>query len=423
MGRIKELVLKPLLLGFLTLVFLGFFGEFWTTTNTNWKRSYKAPNVLLDSAIAHTKDGFLISVPENYGYLQSDYKPIKTDEQGKIEWTSIFGRTGWEESISSIVPTSDGGFVLVGDSSPQLFQTYLYISKIDSTGNEEWHTDIGYPRCSGTDIVEAYQGGYIAVGKRDDAYERYPNLYIVRVDSNGKMVWDKELGGDSYEWADAVCFHDYHFVVAGTCDTESDSGDAIWVMKFNSLGEVIWETRIDGPAREGASDVEVTIDGGYIVAGSTGSWGDGGSSFLAVKFDSSGNEEWRRVYSTDSWDNCHSVTVTSDGGYLFVGSSGLDMMIVKADSEGHEVWRKILGGLYSWDEGFWGFETDSGKYVIGGVSSFFAFPSKVILFELCEGGLPSENRAFWLGWLVKLTILSIMALVIFNVLTKWSFYK
>jgi hypothetical protein len=424
--KIWSIILKPLTFGFLFITLIGFFGTFWSYTNVKWYKTYNAPRAMFDSYIVNTKDkGFLVGTSYGSGYLKYDIHLTKTDSRGKTLWEKTLGRDEWDEHISAIASTSDGGYIITGESTPQIFQSYVFISKIDSMGNEEWHTDIGHHECEGMDVAQIDGGGYIIVGQRDDAYEPYPDLYIVRIDSNGKLIWDKKFGGESYEWASAVTTTvDKGFIIAGVCDTESESRDAIWVMKFNPIGNIDWERKIDGDNKELASDIEVTLDGGFIISGSTHSWGNGKSDFLAVKMDPSGREEWRRTYGREDWDVCHSVVPTLDGGYVFVGSSGTDIMVVKTDSDGNELWSKYIGGFFTVDEGRWIFEVEGDRYVLGGIRTPIPLLSRIILMEIfSDSGLPTKQLSILITRVIILTLLGTLSYIVYNLKTKWKTFE
>ena len=193
--------------------------------------------------------------------------------------------------------------------------------------------------------------------------------------------------------------------------------NAIWVSKHNHLGNVVWEKKIDGLDEDSGSDV-ISISGGFfIIAGSTQSWGKGDSSFIAVKINSNGGEVWQRIYDSSSYAECNSILATSDGGYLLIGKSGWNIMIIKIDSRGNELWRRIFGGLYTQDEGYWGFEPEPGCYVIGGTSSFSKSLS-IFIGELNEESIISSNIYFWFGWIVKITIIITILLTSTRVLTR-----
>jgi hypothetical protein len=385
----KNWTFKKLLLGLIILVFLGISTEVLSSISINWKKTFFIQN-LSSTAIAYSQEGFLLCVPEE-GEPNNGYKLIKTDKKGNLIWSKPFLDPDWEYKITSIVSTSDNSYVLCGESSSEItaHQRVLYICKIDSEGTEEWHKIYGasYGECIGCDIIarsdpDPFRGGYFAIGNCGNASENYPNIYLVRLFPNGGAFFNKELERKEGIWVEALCYSENQHIITGTIYREPDEQKAIWVSKLNHLGNIVWEKTIDGSDSYIASDIEVTQSGAFILVGSIQSRRVGCSSFIAIKLDSDGRDVWRRIYDTNSFDTCNSVIATSDGGYLLVGTSGGNIKIIKTDSKGNQLRQCIFRSVFSREEGYWVFEVDSGRYVIGGLSRFLHLFSSLTLFEL-----------------------------------------
>jgi len=120
--------------------------------------------------------------------------------------------------------------------------------------------------------------------------------------------------------------------------------------------------------------VKKTTDGGYIVLGDTE---EAYEDFLLIKIDSTGNEEWNKIFSEKSRDYGESVLQVSDGGYILLGTSRqdngkFDIWLIKTDSNGNEEWDKTFGGERN-DVGKSIIQTSDGGYAIGGVKDLGPF--------------------------------------------------
>lgn len=142
----------------------------------------------------------------------------------------------------------------------------------------------------------------------------------------------------------------------------------------HSRAPVTWARAIGGNGYETAYSIRQTADGGYIVAGSTDSFGAGNVDVWLVKLDSQGNQVWAKTYGGRSNDWARSARQTSDGGYIVAGytisyreidTDEGNAWIIRLDSSGNQIWTKVLGGL-KWDEADSIQQTPDGGFVIGG---------------------------------------------------------
>jgi hypothetical protein len=185
------------------------------------------------------------------------------------------------------------------------------------------------------------------------------------------------------------------YIVSGaTSSFDAAGGGDFWLLKLNPDGSVAWEKMYGTASFENEEDfalVQQTSDGGYIVAGRTGSIGADDTDFWALKLDSDGNVEWEKRYGTPFLDFLRSAQETSDGGYLLAGESGsfvdddidFDAWLLKLDSDGNIEWEKMYGGS---DEDRVGaaLQTSDGGYIVGGRTSSFGFAAW--LFKLDSDG-------------------------------------
>jgi hypothetical protein len=173
----------------------------------------------------------------------------------------------------------------------------------------------------------------------------------------------------------------------------------IYLIKTDSLGDTIWARTYGDSLRNGGWCVQQTIDGGYVIAGATIlSLGDF-LDFYLVKIDSLGNVLWEKTYGGNSHDGALSVQQTSDTGYVIAGytesfgAGSSDAFLVKTDSGGNLLWERTYGGIY-WDHGFSVQQTSDGGYVVvGGTRSFGAGNGDVYLIKTDQDGLTGISES------------------------------
>jgi len=191
------------------------------------------------------------------------------------------------------------------------------------------------------------------------------------------VKWNKTYGGDSPDVAYSMQqTSDNGYVIAGYTSSLGAGGTDFWLVKTDSNGNAEWNKTYGGTLKDEAYAVQQTSDNGYILAGSTSSFGSGFSDFWLVKTDSNGEVTWNKTYGGPRWDVTYSVQQTDDGEYITAGSTNSfgsgseDFWLIKTDQNGIMQWNKTYGGLYD-DRAYSVQQTKEGGYVICGYSSSF----------------------------------------------------
>ncbi len=245
-------------------------------------------------------------------------------------------------------------------------------------------------------------GGYIIAG-----YTYYDmsttDVYLIKTDALGYVIWSKTYGTpgpNNEEWLMSICqLSDGGYIAVG-CIISYDVGHwDIWLMRFDANGDTIWTKTYGGVHREYGYSVQPTSDGGYIIAGSTNSYGAGDYDVYLIKTDSIGNMQWSQTYGLASRDETgFSVRQTSDGGYIIVGGvDGFnpDVYAVKTYASGDTIWTKTYGGPFAVDCGFSVQQTTDGGYIIAGDTQSFT-PSyfDVYLIKTDQDGIETWSKHY-----------------------------
>ena len=235
-----------------------------------------------------------------------------------------------------------------------------------------WLWDKTYGGSSGdlaNSIIQTTDGGFAVAGNtfsKGDDY--YGDAWIIKLNNQGNIVWDRTYGGKGYDWANSIIqTTDGGFAVAG----ESSISHGAWIIKLDSKGNIAWDTTYSGGKYNyfKANCIIQTTDGGYAVAGSTGALSD----VCITKLDSQGNIVWDRTYGGSDDDEAHSIIQTTDGGFMVAGftrskgSGRADFWIIKLDSKGTLVWDRTYGGSYE-DEAHSLIQSTDGGFMVAGSS-------------------------------------------------------
>jgi hypothetical protein len=187
----------------------------------------------------------------------------------------------------------------------------------------------------------------------------------------------KTIGGPASEAGKSLIqTSDGGYVIAGTTTSFGTGDYDVYVVKLDANGNLQWTKTIGGPASEEGNSLIQTSDGGYAIAGYTSSFGAGEADVYVVKLDAKGNLQWTKTIGGPGDEIGNSLIQTSDGGYAITGyttsfgAGGKDVYVVKLDAKGNLQWTKTIGGPKR-DWSFSLIQTSDGGYAIAGETESF----------------------------------------------------
>lgn len=253
----------------------------------------------------------------------------------------------------AVVPTRDGGYVVTGTTrSESAGGEDVYLVRADAEGNVLFTRNIGGAADDAGWSVHETTDGFFVAGFTESSGAGGVDGYLVRTDANGDTRWTRTYGGsgDDYFWS-ALPLGDGDLLLAGQTASRGAGEADFYLVRCNGDGEVLWERTYGGTAVDRAFSVQPAGDGGYLLAGITYSFGAGGRDGYVVATDADGNERWSRALGSDGYDVVHAVCKTSAPGCLLLGySSGLggsggeDGWVVKLTPDGETEWSSHFGG-------------------------------------------------------------------------------
>jgi len=261
--------------------------------NTEWSKIFDEDENDIAYSIIQTKDeGYAIAGGTGKRFWgEVNCWAIKLDAKGNREWDNNFGGTGWDE-IYSIIQTKDGSFITTGCVwSKGAGRGDVRVAKLDKRGNLVWDKTFGgSENDEARSIIQTDDGGYVVAGftVSEDTGDR--DIWIIKLDKEGNKVWDRTFGGTSEDWANSIIQNkNGDYIVAGWTKSMGAGKTDVWIVKLDKRGNLIWDKTFGGSENDEAHSIIQTEDGGYAVVGWTKSKGAGNADVWVIKLDENGN--------------------------------------------------------------------------------------------------------------------------------------
>ena len=294
-----------------------------------------------------TSDGGFIIAGYSTNFPNGDIWIVRADQDGDTVWTRNYGGVRWQQA-NYVTEISGGGFMVTGFTDVAVGDDDLYIIRLDSNGDSLWSRRFGAFGAddNGQKIIELSDGNFLAVGQGRNAGTT--DLYMVKVDSLGNLIWSKHYGGSGSEYAYGVVeLADGGFMMTGSTTTSTQGGSDLWLLRTNSNGDTLWTRKFDYHDGLDRGDMIVQADNGdFVIGGRT--WNGTYAQLLGLRVDSLGNQVWASEFGTLSdGEFAESIAKSLDGGFIIGGGKGIssfDFYLVRLDSDGDSLWAARYNG-------------------------------------------------------------------------------
>ncbi len=328
-------------------------------------------------SIAETTDGgFVIA-----GQTANDLYLLRVDANGTELWNTTVDNGSLERAWDVIEVSSGGyatcGYVRIGSWN------YFYLVRFDTDGNVDWMRNYtGRSNYEARALAETDDGGFILVGSGTMGGP----LYVVKTDLNGVQTWDAEIDeGESLGGRDVLDLGGANgYVVAASM--QNATSNYFYLLKIDEGGNHVWNSTHGGPEIEYCFGLTDSTDGGYALCGTTASWGGGGYDMYLLKYNSAGNLIWNKTYGGAGNEMAISIASASGGGYMLAGyapGTGEDIWLVRTDSEG-EVWWSEKTNLPGDDRPDKVIEVSDGGYALSGYVNPSVGDQDTVIYRLSE---------------------------------------
>lgn len=279
----------------------------------------------------------------------------------------------------SIIETHDSLYVMCGSTSS--FNNYdpdVYLIKTDSLGNYIWSRAIGGTGFQqGNQVIETKDSGYAVVGHAFSGVNGAYDALVMRTDSAGNLLWTAEIGGSDWDFGkDIIENNDGTFLITGYTYSNSNGDADMMVAKLSPGGTLLWTRNVGGASSDEAHAIIRHTNDTVYIAGTSESFGYGGSDMTLCAINEFGDSLWCKNYGGALDESAYDMIESVDGSISLFGSTSsfgagqLDMWLIDVSPQGDSIWSERYGGADD-DEGYFLCQNPIGDYFIGGYSISF----------------------------------------------------
>lgn len=355
------------------------------------------------SIIRTTNGGYAIAgITTSFGAGGQDMYVVLLNANGTAQLYRYIGGTG-NDFAWSIIQTTDGGYAVAGGTNSYGGVgggfTDLYIVKINPDGSILWTRTLGGTgNEQARSIIQTTDGGYALIGYTNSYGAGNYDIYVAKITSESFHNWSKAIGGTNDDYGYSIIqTTDGSYIILGETTSFGAGLSDIYILGIDGNGNLQWSKTLGGTGYDYAYGITKTTDGGFAITGGTTSFGAGLNDFYIAKFNSSGALQWNRTIGGTGDDLSYSIIQSTDGGYVVAGctnsfgAGNYDMFIVKLNNNGTYQWSRTVGGG-NYDDAFSISQTADGGYIASGqTSSFGAGGTDMYIVKFDANGNTCEN--------------------------------
>ncbi|MFW9800290.1 MAG: hypothetical protein ACFFD9_07635, partial [Candidatus Thorarchaeota archaeon] len=273
------------------------------------------------------------------------------------------------------VECSDGGYAIVGTTSSfGAGNSDVWLVRTDSTGKMMWNQTYGGASSDvGRALVELSDGGFALLAETESFGAGQWDFWLLRTDENGNLLWNRTYGGDLRDHGTSILQHiDGGLVLMGMTTSFGGADKDMWLVHTDSMGNHIWNYTYGGfQINEGQSMVGCG-DGGFAIVGYSDE--SGSRDLWLVRTDSDGSQLWERRYDKGEWERGQGIVECGDGGFVLAGNvedpvtRASDMWLLRTNGTGHHEWDRLHAGVGN-DFGYAVTERSDGGFAVAGFTN------------------------------------------------------
>ena len=255
--------------------------------DTLWTRTIGGTGVDIGKSVIEMDDGSFVicGYTESSGSGESDVYLVKLSSDGNLLWTKTFGG-GKVDMGNKVSKTKEGGLIIAGSNGSTSSNQDFYLIKTDAEGNEDWQKTYGfsvaYPFDWCYSVCQTSDGGYLLSG--DSNVSTPCNMVVIKTDSLGNQVWNHNFGERLHDHGYSACeTDDGGYILCGSVKSFETGKNDICIIKLDSDGKELFRRKFGDTGSETANMLIKTKDGNYVIVGYTDSYGSGNFDVYLLK--------------------------------------------------------------------------------------------------------------------------------------------
>jgi hypothetical protein len=353
---------------------------------------------------------------------------LRLDGEGNLVWNKTYP-AGVGSEFRYIINLDDG-FLLVGNMFPSSVDINGFVVKIDGQGNIQWNVTVSKEKINRLFGAAKATDGFVLAGLTQSSDNNgNGDALLIKISENGQVVWNKTYGWSGDDAARSVATLDGDtFYVAGYTDSVGNGNFDFLLLKVDSNGNLLTNQTYGGAESDKAYAIAPTGDG-FVIAGDTRSQGAGDSDALIIKVCRECQEQWTHTYGGSNFDSPTYIKALADGSGFVVcgttfsfGNGYRDFWLLKLDNSRNQL-ASCTVGRAGYEEAYAAVEVSQNNFVMAGwvSQSLQGQPYDFYVVKIVV-----ENNVAWWQTSTGITLLlgGILAvLVVGSLLLKWKLIK
>ncbi len=357
-----------------------------------WEKTYGGDDGDIANGIVALENGeyALVGTCKSFGAQGTDICVVRMNGKGEIIWHILLG--GKKQDVGkAITRGADGSLIILGTSKSfsKYYDRDIYVAKVSLEGKLVWEKSLGGKRDEfAGGVARTDDGGLLVVGDSNSFGNGYKDVYILKLDQNGKEITSYVIGGEKEDSAQALTrTSDGAMMLVGYRELERSGNTDFFVMKLDQNGKKIWAKTYGEEQADRLNGVTATADGGIVATGSTRSYKSAQTDMSVMRLDNDGNIVWHKIYGFKYYEYGNAVTGTGDGSVMVAGGTstlgkgGHSAYMIALDTSGKLIWSHVYGERNK-DRMNAIARMDDGSIIAAGGSDSYSRASKFYLLKL-----------------------------------------